>query len=81
MKIQIITTVNIKVDESQFTDEFMREFRRSFYEFYTAQDHIEHLAWIVSQSGGVPRLIEGYGYIPEDFSLFTDLLVFNLSTQ
>lgn len=59
------TELSIEVDETKFTEEWMAEFRKSFYQFYTVQDHVEHLAQL--QARGIVELpdsrafIEGYG--------------------
>lgn len=61
MKIfEVIVTqgTNVEVDETRFTDEWMAEFRESFYDFYTMEDHIEHLA-----SGFARGLWDNYSFI------------------
>lgn len=70
-KFEVVVTqhVTVEVDETRFTEEWMAEFRESFYDFYTIEDHVEHLA------GGHARglwdnfsFIEGYGpaYYPSN---------------
>lgn len=56
----------IEIDETKFTDQFMEEFRQSFFPFDTTDEHFEHIAQL--QARGVIDLefnptefIEGYG--------------------
>lgn len=64
MKESVIVTmyVDVEVDETKFTEEFMQEFREAFYDFHTVDDHIEHLATLFAR-GLVYNgsFIEGYG--------------------
>ena len=66
------TELSIEVDETKFTEEWMEEFRKHFYPFFTVQDHVEHLAQL--QACGVIELpdsqafIEGYGK-PEEMGI------------
>lgn len=60
--IEVTQTATVKLDETKFTPEFMEEFRKYFYDFYTIEDHAEHLASLAAR--GVietPCFIEGYG--------------------
>jgi hypothetical protein len=65
MKRTAIVTqyVEVEIDEAKFTPEFMEEFRKSFYNFRTIEEYIEHLAQMVAR--GVysehAEFIEGYG--------------------
>ena len=55
-------TIRVTVDESKFTPEFMQEFRESFYDFDTLDDHIKHLGQLCAR--GIAddfSFIEGYG--------------------
>lgn len=56
-------SVNVTVDESKFTPEFMEEFRKYFYDFDTVDDHIAHLAQLVIRGlvNQHSAFIEGYG--------------------
>lgn len=52
----------IELDESKFTEDFMAEFRESFYPFYDLADHAEHITQLYAR--GViegDEFIEGYG--------------------
>jgi len=67
MRIKVTTVhyVNVEIDESKFTDEFMQEFRSDFYNFWTIGDHVKHIARLYA-NGGVSEFdkqhfIEGYG--------------------
>lgn len=65
------TEIIVEVDETKFTDEFMEEYRDSFYQFYGIEDHIEHLAELKARgvyelSKYIPdEFVEGYGPIGE----------------
>lgn len=65
-QVEVVQLVEVTVDETKFTPEFMAEFRESFYDYSTVNDHIEHLAQL--QARGLinmpeinNRFIEGYG--------------------
>ena len=61
-QVTVTQTIRVTVDESKFTPEFMREFRQSFYEFDSLDDHIKHLAQLCAR--GIAddfSFIEGYG--------------------
>lgn len=60
--IEISQTVQVSVDESKFTPEFMAEFRQLMYHFITIDEHLEHLAQLYAR--GIydeNSFIEGYG--------------------
>lgn len=63
---EVTQTVEVTVDESKFTPEFMAEFRDNMFHCETVADHAEHIAQL--QARGVIELdinrdefIEGYG--------------------
>ena len=64
-QVSVTQAVKVSVDESKFTPEFMAEFRQSFYNFDTVDDHIEHLGQLFARGlvgGYLPdEFIEGYG--------------------
>ena len=65
--VEVMQSVEVEIDESKFTPEFMAEFRESFYQFRTIERHIEHLAQL--EARGLSRdFIEGYGPA-EDFGI------------
>ncbi len=54
--------IEVKIDETKFTEEFMEEFRKYFYKYYTINDHIEHLAQGFARGiWDEYSFIEGYG--------------------
>lgn len=58
------TYVLVTVDETKFTPEFMEEFRESFFDYETIDEHIEHLGSLYGRgviSGYADEFIEGYG--------------------
>ena len=61
-KVQVTSTVEVTIDELKFDAAFMQEFRESFYNFTTLDDHIEHLGQMYArglyENGD---FIEGYG--------------------
>lgn len=68
--IEVRQQVTVTVDENKFTPEFMGAFRKSFYDFETIEEHIEHIAQagargIVSWPGD---FLEGYGKL-NDFGV------------
>ena len=65
--IQVTQTIEVTVDETKFTDEFMREYREYFYDFDDIDDHLRFLASQEAQ-GFVSHgsaFIEGYGPMNE----------------
>ncbi len=73
MIIQCTQFVKIHLNEGAFTEEFMKEFRDSFYPFFRIEEHAEHIAQLIAcgiceeihidyNSG---QFIEGYGLIDE----------------
>lgn len=66
--ILVETHVTISVDETKFTDEFMKEFREDFYDFSTIDQHIKHLAWLYATgkiTGYFDEFVEGYGKLSD----------------
>jgi len=63
-KVVIVTQhINITVDESKFTPEFMAHFSRHFHHCPTVEDHIKYIA--LSYARGIidsaSQFLEGYG--------------------
>lgn len=61
--ILVTMEIEVTINKSKFTPEFMSEFRESFYPFETIDEHIEHLAQMHAR--GIyddHSFIEGYGY-------------------
>ena len=64
--ITVTQKVDVELDETKFDDNFMQEFRASFYQFYDIEDHAKHIAQL--EARGITSLeilrsefIEGYG--------------------
>lgn len=65
-QVEVTQLVEVTLDESKFDEAFMEEFRHSFYQFDTIEEHAEHLAQLHAR--GVVELdsysgefVEGYG--------------------
>lgn len=56
--------VDVDVDESKFTPEFMDEFSKTFFEADNIDNHIEHIAWLECRQM-LEGFVEGYGEIKE----------------
>ena len=70
-EVTVTQRVEVTVDETKFTDEFMAEFRQNMYPFDTIQDHILHLAQLYARgiTDDFPGdFIEGYGR-PAEFGI------------
>lgn len=60
--VRVIQEIEVDLDETKFTPEFMAEFRESFYPFTTLDEHRCHLAQIFARGiGDGASFIEGYG--------------------
>lgn len=80
-KVQVTSVVNVTIDESKFTSEFMQEFRESYYPFKTIDDHIQHLGQMYARGlySEIPGFIEGYGPANEmGISFSTDRNAFDV---
>lgn len=65
-KVIVTQTVTVKLDETKFDEDFMSEFRASFYPFYEIEDHAKHIAQleargVISLQFDKSEFIEGYG--------------------
>jgi len=62
--------IHVDLDESKFTESFMEEFRRNFYDFQTIEDHAKHLAQLYTRGlvSSMSDFIEGYGN-PNDMGI------------
>ena len=64
-QIEIVQVVTVKLDETKFDETFMSEFRYSFFQFDSIEEHAEHIAQL--QARGIidveisGEFIEGYG--------------------
>lgn len=61
--VTVTQTVSVELDDSKFTEEFMQEFRESFYPFYELSDHAEHIGQLAAREmfSAYDDFIEGYG--------------------
>jgi hypothetical protein len=64
--IEVTQTIEVELDETKFDEAFMEEFRESFYQFDTIEEHAEHLAQlhargIVELDSFSGEFIEGHG--------------------
>lgn len=59
--IDVIFAVEVEVDETKFTPEFMEAFSRYFCEFDTIDEHIEHIAQLAARDMLNKSFTEGYG--------------------
>lgn len=72
MKILVTSTINIELKEEAFTEQFMEDFRKSFFPFFDLEDHAKHIAQLLAREvieevegkyRGVEQFVEGYGRI------------------
>jgi len=84
--IRVSVDVEVTVDEAKFTEQFMEEFRQSFYPFGTIEEHIEHLAQLTSMAiipetkHWTDSFIEGYGPA-EDMGILTSIVPRSQETE
>lgn len=65
--ITVSQEIEVTIDDTKFTSEFMQEFRDHMYDFHDVADHMEHLA-ILYATGVVDEVssfVEGYGNLDE----------------
>lgn len=66
--IEYTQLVVVTLDETKFTEEFMREYRESFYEFRSIEDHARHIAQLDARGMFDREFEEGYGN-PDDMGI------------
>ena len=62
--VRVTQEIMVTVDETKFDEEFLVEFRESFYQFHTIEDHLQHLAQLYARGlvdNTFDSFIEGYG--------------------
>jgi hypothetical protein len=68
-KIAVTQTVEVVLDGEAFNEAFMQEFRDGFYDYYTIEEHAEHIAQLhargIFDGGSWDEFIEGYGFAKE----------------
>lgn len=59
----VVRLVSVEIDETKFTEEFLKEFREHISShIYDIDGHIEHLAWsFAAGRADDDQFIEGYG--------------------
>lgn len=70
--VYVTHEVEVEIDESKFTPEFMQTFRDTMSDFETIKDHIRYLAQLEAQ-GFCGEYIEGYGNL-RDMGIKMELL-------
>lgn len=65
--VAVTREVEITYDRDKFTPEFMAEFRESFYNFHTIEDHLQHIAtcYVRGLVSGPSDFLEGYGKLSD----------------
>ena len=65
--VEIKQSIEVELDKTKFTKQFMRDFERSFYSFDSIEDHAKHLAQIYARgfADWPDSFVEGYGKINE----------------
>lgn len=59
-----IHEVDVEIDDVSVNEQFMAEFRESFYPYHTPTEHAEHLAQLAARNMIDPDgFVEGYGHI------------------
>ena len=71
--VRISQNIDVEIDETKFTSEFMQEFRERFDNFTSLEleAHIKHLAQLYARGLTYYDFIKGYGD-PEDFGIKFD---------
>lgn len=69
-EVTVSQIISVTVDETKFTEEFLEEFRKSFYLYSDVNDHIVHLGDLYARGivDEFTDFIEGYGD-PKDFGI------------
>src|SRR5690606_17976566 len=60
-RLLVTQEIVVSIDTAKFTEEFMAEFRESFYPFNTVDDHMEHIAQLAARGIWNGEFVEGYG--------------------
>jgi len=60
--VEVTETIEVELDETKFTPEFMQEFKECMYVFNSIEDHAKHLAQLEARGFiGFREDVEGYG--------------------
>ena len=70
MTFSVNTEIEVTVDETKFTDEFLEEFNTTMFQCDEVEDHMRHIAELAGtgQIGIFDDFLEGYGPL-EDFGI------------
>lgn len=65
-RVAVTQVVEVNLDPTKFTEDFMQEFRESYYPFRNINQHAEHIAQMHARGlydlyEGSNEFIEGYG--------------------
>lgn len=65
-RVVVEQEIEVTLDETKFTQEFMEEFQRGFFPFYSLAEHAEHIGQlqareIIDLTGRLSEFVEGYG--------------------
>lgn len=67
-EVQFTQVLEVSIDETLMNEEFMKEFRVSFYPFFDLEKHAKHIARLYAlgiYNGDNEEFVEGYGKIKE----------------
>jgi hypothetical protein len=64
-KVEVTFLVEVEVDETKFTPEWIADWQKVFYPFNSVEDHIEHIAQMEARDILNPNFTEGYGPLAE----------------
>lgn len=62
--VEVIFNVDVTVDETKFTKEFLDNFSKFFQKLDNLQEHIEHIA-VLGVNGQLSEFTEGYGTLAD----------------
>lgn len=81
-RMTVTQTCTVEIDRKKFNKQFMQEFRESFYNFTTIDEHICHLGQMYLRGiADNNSFIEGYGKTEEMGIRFTKPETQNLEVQ
>jgi hypothetical protein len=60
-EVEVTFTISVEVDETKFTEEWMTEWQKQFYPFFTVKHHIKHIAQLAARGLLEEKFTEGYG--------------------
>lgn len=59
MIIDYTQTIKVVPRKEKFDEAFMKEFRETFYDFFTIEDHCQHVGWMLA-TRRIKQFFEGY---------------------